>query len=135
MWREAVEAGDGCVFVAEDEPGRVFGFASGRRREAFSKGLEEYEGELTTVYVLPSGQGSGTGRCLVGAVARYFVESGVGSMLLWVFEGNAPARRFYESLGGVVVARDGFELGGTWVREVVYGWRDLGVLQKRAGEG
>lgn len=130
LWQDVIAAGDGRVFVAEDDRG-VFGFASGHRRERFSKGLEEYEGELTTVYVLPSGQGGGAGRRLVGAVARYFSEIGVDSMLLWAFAENRRARRFYESLGGVLVAEDGFELGGARMREVAYGWRDLGALLGR----
>ena len=71
----------------------------------------------------------------MGAVARYFLESGVDSMLLWVFADNGPARRFYGSLGGVVVAEDGFELGGAWLREVAYGWKDLGVIPARVGGG
>jgi len=116
-----------CVFVAEDEGG-VFGFVSGRPRKNFSKGPIDYDGVLDTIYVLPSHQGNGAGRRLVAAVARYFVEVDTGSMLLWVFTENQPARRFYESLGGVLVGADGFDLGGVWVNEVAYGWRNLGVL-------
>ena len=126
-WRDYIAAGDGCVFVAEGEGG-IFGFASGQRRLRFTQGLEEYEGELKTIYVLPSGQGTGAGRQLVGAVARHFVERGASSMLLRVFAANRPARGFYESLGGVLVAEDCFELGGTWLREVAYGWKDLEAL-------
>jgi GNAT superfamily N-acetyltransferase len=127
LWQDVITAGDGCVFVAEDEDG-FFGFASGSPGKRFSRNLREYEGELKTVYVLPSHQGTGAGRQLVGAVARHFTERGMRSMLLWVFTENRSARRFYESLGGVLVAEDGFELGGAWLSEVAYGWRDLDVL-------
>lgn len=130
LWQDLIEAGDGCIFVAEDED-RVFGFASGSPRERFSRDLREYEGELKTVYVLPSHQGTGAGRQLVGAVARHFESRGVTSILLWVFAENRSARRFYESLGGVLVAEDGFELGGAWLSEVAYGWKDLDVLLAR----
>ena len=130
LWQDVVTADDGCVFVAEDGRG-VFGFASGQRRQRFSRVLTEYEGELKTVYVLPSGQGAGAGRRLVGAVARHFAERRVGSMLLWVFAENRSARGFYESLGGVPVAEDGFQLGGAWLSEVAYGWKDLDVLLSR----
>ncbi len=133
-WRDIIAAGDGCVLVAEDAQG-VFGFASGQRRRRFSRGLKEYEGELKSVYVLPSGQGTGAGRRLVGAVARHFAERGVNSMLLWVFADNQPARGFYESLGGVLVAEDGFELGGAWLLEVAYGWKDLDALLARIAAG
>ncbi len=134
LWQDVVTADDGCVFVAEDGRG-VFGFASGQRRQRFSRVLTEYEGELKTVYVLPSGQGAGAGRRLVGAVARHFAERRVGSMLLWVFAENRSARGFYESLGGVPVAEDGFQLGGAWLPEVAYGWKDLDVLLSRIDTG
>ena len=52
----------------------------------------------------------------------------MNSMLLWVFTENHHARRFYESLGGIVVAEDGFEIGGAWLSEVAYGWKDLDAL-------
>ena len=126
LWRGLIEAG-GCVFVAEDGDG-IFGFASGGRRERFSRELNEYEGELKTLYVLPSHQGAGAGGRLVGAVTRHLVERGVDSMLLWVFADNASARGFYESLGGTIVAEDGFELAGAWLPEVAYGWEDLDGL-------
>lgn len=135
LWRDAIGADERCVFVAEDENGGVFGFASGRRRRDFSQGLEEHEGELETLYVLPSAQGSGAGRWLVGAVTRCLADAGVYSMLLRVFADNGPARRFYESFGGVPVAEDGFEIGGAWLVEVAYGWRDTGVLYEDVARG
>ncbi len=127
LWQDVITSGDGCVFVAEDTGG-IFGFASGGPRERFSRELREYEGELQTVYVLPSHKGAGAGRRLVGAVARQFVGQGINSMLLWAFAENRAARGFYESLGGVPVAEDGFELDGAWLSETAYGWKDLGVL-------
>lgn len=83
---------------------------------------------METIYVLPSGQGVGAGKQLAGAVAGRLVELGVFSMLLWVFADNKPAREFYASLGGFVVAEDGFELAGSWISEVAYGWNNLDVL-------
>ena len=127
LWRDVIAAGDGCVFVAEDAGG-IFGFASGTPRDRFSQDFREYEGELKTAYVLPSHQGTGVGRRLVGAVARYFESCGVNSVLLWALAENRSARRFYESLGGVLVAEKGFELGGARLSEVAYGWKDLDVL-------
>ena len=130
-WLDRLTADGRGVFVAEGDRG-VFGFASGSPRQAFSKGLEEYGGVFETVYVLPEAQGSGAGRALVAAVVRYLVGRGITSGLLWVFERNLAARGFYESLGGTVLAHDGFELGGAWMREVAYGWKELGLLLARA---
>ena len=49
-------------------------------------------------------------------------------MLLWVLDANAPARAFYERLGGVVLRRQPIEIGGAQLTEVTYGWSDLTVL-------
>jgi UDP-N-acetylmuramate dehydrogenase len=73
------------------------------------------------------------GRRLVGAVAHALAEAGMPSMLLWVFADN-PARRFYEALGGQLVARQTFELGGTTLAEVAYGWPDVSPLRAQTSE-
>ena len=134
MWRLIISEGDqaGCVFVAE-EGGTLFGFASGSPRRRFSQGFAVYRGELQALYVLPSRQRAGAGRQLVGAVACCLAECGVSSMLLWVLKENRIARRFYESLGGVPVGEDSFELGGVELSEVAYGWKDLNVLRTVTG--
>jgi GNAT superfamily N-acetyltransferase len=128
MWRRIMGGEQAaCVFVAE-EGGTLFGFSSGRARTRFSRGLPEYKGVLETLYVLPSRQGEGIGRRLIGAIAGRLAEIGVSSMLLWVLEENKTARRFYESLGGTLLGAGIFELGGAELSEVAYGWKDLSVL-------
>jgi hypothetical protein len=56
------------------------------------------------------------------------------SMLLWVLEANAPARRFYGKLGGSVVRDRPIDVGGVTLTEVAYGWPRLGVLLNRSAE-
>lgn len=126
-WAPGLAETDGpmSAFVTEDANGQIAGFAScGPRRD----GPEEYEGELYAIYLLPEAQGRGAGRELVRTVARRLAERGMRSMLLWVFEENAPARRFYERMGGALVGRQGFELGGKWMVEVAYGWENTAKL-------
>ena len=50
-------------------------------------------------------------------------------MMLWVIEGNARARGFYESFGGNPIAnsRQSLEIDGTTIWEVAYGFRPLPV--------
>jgi hypothetical protein len=52
-------------------------------------------------------------------------------MIVWVFEANAIARRFYERLGGELIANVSLvtELGDKKLREVAYGFRSLGDLR------
>jgi GNAT superfamily N-acetyltransferase len=80
-WPDRLTTDGPGVFVADGHQG-IYGFASGRPRQRFSKGLEEHGGELETVYVLPNSQGSGAGRALVAAVAEYLLGRGTTSGLL-----------------------------------------------------
>ena len=112
-------------FVAETEGGEVVGFAGGGPER---EGDEVYLGELYAVYLLEAYQRQGVGRRLARAVANGLLSAGFESMLLWVLEDNRRARRFYESLGGVVVGRKSIEIGGAALVEVSYGWRDIAGL-------
>lgn len=117
-------------FVAETGGGEVVGFAGGGPER---EGDEVYRGELYAIYLLQEHQGKGIGRRLACTVARGLLSAGFESMLLWVLEDNRPARRFYESLGGIVVGRKSIEIGGATLVEVSYGWRDITGLA--AGHG
>jgi ribosomal protein S18 acetylase RimI-like enzyme len=113
------------VFVVE-EWGRVAGFAScGRERD----GDRRYDGELYAIYLLREAQGRGHGRALVRATAAELAGRGITSMVVWVLRDNAPARGFYERLGGRYLREREMDLGTRIsVREVAYLWRDTRAL-------
>jgi ribosomal protein S18 acetylase RimI-like enzyme len=94
-------------------------------------GDPRYRGELYAIYVLPSHQGRGVGRALVRAAADRLAAAGLDSLLVWVLDQNAPARAFYERLGGSVVRRQPIEIGGAGLTEVAYGWPTLQALRGR----
>jgi ribosomal protein S18 acetylase RimI-like enzyme len=83
--------------------------------------------ELYAIYVDPDHQGTGAGRALLEESVRRCVAVDLTHMYLWVLEGNAPARSFYERAG---FRADGteepFEVDGVEVPEVRYA-RDLTV--------
>src|SRR5205814_2097153 len=54
------------------------------------------------------------------------------SMLVWVLRENLPARRFYETLGGVYLREKPLGWRGTDAVEVAYGWADTGALRTTA---
>ena len=112
------------TFVAEDDTGQIVGFAGGGPRR---DGPDAFAGELYAIYLLRCAQGQGVGRRLVAAVAGALAQAGMRAMLLWVFAAN-PARGFYEALGGQLLAQQPFELGGTTLVEVAYGWPDVAPL-------
>jgi GNAT superfamily N-acetyltransferase len=56
-------------------------------------------GELRALYVVPSEWGSGTSEQLHDAALDGMRSDGATAATLWVVEGNARARRFYEGQG------------------------------------
>lgn len=125
-WRRLDAPGNrSFAFVAVDSAERIVGFASGGPR---SDGPEDYASELYAIYLLRTAQGHGIGRRLVAAVAREMAARGMLSLLLWVFRDNLPARRFYEALGGTLLTAQQFEIDGTLMTEVSYGWPDVTAL-------
>lgn len=125
-WQQALDraaAGAG-VWVAE-AAGEIVGFASAGPERS---GDQQYRGELYALYLLPAYQRRGLGRRLVGAVAAHLAEQGMQALLLWVLAANAPGWRFYEALGGVPLREQSFELGGTTVVEIAYGWSNTASL-------
>jgi len=56
-------------------------------------------GHITSIHVLPQLRGRGHGRALLDHAFAEFRRRGFADVTLWVLEGNASARRFYEGLG------------------------------------
>ncbi|GAA2728734.1 GNAT family N-acetyltransferase [Streptomyces nogalater] len=116
--RERFARGSGPVvnLVAERD-GRVLGWAAvGPYRDG-----ETYtvDAELYAIYVDPAHLGGGIGRALLAAAAGRCPAD--ARLLLWVFKGNAPARRFYERAGfRADGAQEPFEADGVPVPEVRY---------------
>ncbi len=119
------ETDNSFVYVAANEAGEIVGFASGGPAEEKE---EQFQGELRAIYVLEETQGQGIGKRLVQAVAQRLASMGMTSMLLYVFKDNHQARRFYESLGGVKVYEQRFDLAGVTMEAVGYGWPDITAL-------
>lgn len=84
--------------------------------------------EISALYVAQNQQRRGVGRLLMQAVAAHLQETSRSRLHVGVLEGNQPARRFYEALGGQVVYQREFDEDGLLLPEVVYGWPDLGCL-------
>ena len=127
MWRHQLSGGLARGLAVAEDGGELIGFAACARQRAPSLATA-YAGEVTALYVLRAAQGRGAGRALMRAMGRRLIAEGYRSMALWVLTANAPARRFYERLGGELIAErvDGEDA------EIAYGWRDLTTLA-RAG--
>ena len=62
------------------------------------------------------------------SVVERLVEQGLDSLLIRVLQANAPARRFYEALGGQLVLEEQIEEHGAVLDQVAYGWSDVSAL-------
>jgi ribosomal protein S18 acetylase RimI-like enzyme len=120
-WRRVIGDRASRVFVVEDPEG-IVGFASGGRERAGESG---FEGELYAIYIVAGSQRKGHGRELVRAIATALREMDLHDMIVWVLRDNAPARKFYERLGGSYVRSQPITIGETTLEEVSYGWRGL----------
>jgi ribosomal protein S18 acetylase RimI-like enzyme len=116
---------EGCIYVALDEAGEVVGLAVGGPPRA--DGPED-TGEIHMLYVRESHQGRGHGRRLVRAVAAHLAQRGKHALVIGCLAANAPARRFYEALGGGLIGEREYDEAGIMLPEVVYGWTDIRAL-------
>jgi ribosomal protein S18 acetylase RimI-like enzyme len=83
------------VWVAEDR-GEIAGFAS-----AGPTTDDPSVAELYTLYLAPQQIGQGFGAALLRRATEDLLAEGFLSAVLWVLEGNARARTFYERHGWV----------------------------------
>jgi len=82
-------------FVAERERAAVGFVTVGTADDAALAGV----GELFAIYLEPAAVGSGVGRALIAQATAALAARGFAEAILWVLEGNARARRFYELAG------------------------------------
>ncbi|MFC8519161.1 GNAT family N-acetyltransferase [Streptomyces sp. NPDC057257] len=114
-----LEGSPGVVNVVAERDGEVIGWACHgpyRDGEVPAGGVELY-----AIYVDPQRYGAGVGRQLIEESVRRCTAAGHTRMYLWVLEGNARARRFYERSGfRPDGAAEPFEVDGVQVPEVRY---------------
>lgn len=125
MWRQVVGNERQHSFVALDGD-RIVGFANG--------GVERendpvFTAELYAIYLLQTHQRRGLGRTLLEAVVGGLEARGHTAMLVWVLKDN-PSVAFYESITGQFVREKDIEIGGKNLKEIAYGWTDIGALRR-----
>lgn len=119
------------VFVAEVD-GTVAGFGVCGREQV---GLRDYDGEFHALYLLRHAQGRGLGTSLMAAMAHSLAGRGMAAATVWALRDNWRARRFYEKLGGRLIADRPLDFDGTRVMEVAYGWTDVSPVARLAAPG
>jgi GNAT superfamily N-acetyltransferase len=108
------------VAVGDDDVPVAFCLVSEARDEV-DRHPDLPTGELCAIYTDPDMVGTGAGSVLHAAGIEHLAEQGFAHAVLWVFEDNGPAQRFYQSHGWAPDGgRDGFEFGGQQVFEIRY---------------
>lgn len=121
QWRHTLGNPDRTTFVAEVD-GAVCGFASGGG--ILWSGLSTGS-EVSALYLLDTAKRRGVGRALFQAELTALAGRGFTSTGLWVLTGNAPARRFYETMGGRPAETRIDTMGDLTLDETAYVWNDL----------
>lgn len=124
LWERIIPNGN--VFVAEDNNGRIIGFADGGKERTGE--YDYYKGEMYSIYILKSYQGLGIGKRLIKALVNEFIKQELKSMIVWVLKDN-DSRNFYEKMGGKVVDSKTIDFSGTDLIELAYGWKDFSLLK------
>jgi ribosomal protein S18 acetylase RimI-like enzyme len=117
--RVIMERGAGTSrYLVAEEGGSVVGYCCcGPTRDGDVPG----EAEVYAIYVLETAAGKGIGAALMTGAEAWMRERGYRAAGLWVLEGNAPARGFYERVGWDDTGQRKEEgIGGVTVREAKY---------------
>jgi ribosomal protein S18 acetylase RimI-like enzyme len=108
-----------------DEGGEIVGLAMGGPANA--QELPQ-TGAVYALYISTRYQGQGLGRRLVQAVAADLAQKGMTALQIGCLAANAPARRFYEAIGGRLAGERLFDEDGIMLPEVVYEWADMRIV-------
>ncbi|MEZ0260394.1 MAG: N-acetyltransferase family protein [Alphaproteobacteria bacterium] len=114
-------------FVAEQHKNIIGMGVCGRLR----MGEIEGRGEVYALYLLAEAKRKGTGRAMMEKMAQALMDEGCTSLQLSVLENNAPARAFYEKLGGVLMRKGFFKYEGFELPDVTYVWDDIQQLARK----
>jgi GNAT superfamily N-acetyltransferase len=96
-FRKALLAGQEETYLLEEDDRPVAILTIGASRDADLDAGRV--GELWGIYITPDRWRRGIGTGLVREAERMLRSRGYSEIVLWVLEGNADARRFYEAMG------------------------------------
>jgi ribosomal protein S18 acetylase RimI-like enzyme len=117
------------VYLAEHEE-TIIGFGSCGAQRTENLKDKGYDGEVSGIYVLREFQKRRIGARLFSAMSWDLKRHGFNAAALWVLRDNLRARRFYEHLGGKVIAEREDVRDGAVLVELAYGWPNLKELDR-----
>jgi len=119
QWYDLIKQGGNVLVIEVDN--QLVGFASICCFRDFS--ADNTMGEISAIYLHPDYWRVGLGTKLCKAAISELANQGYKKILLWVFEDNIQARKFYDAIG--FEATDSTKLeefyeGGALLKEVLY---------------
>jgi GNAT superfamily N-acetyltransferase len=132
LWERWVADPDNLILVGGERSETPQGFLFGGRvkdHDFVSGSCDAFDCEIYSLHTTKEIQGKGLGRALLAAGAERWRTLGRKALVLWAYRDN-HYRRFYERLGGTLVA-EGIDDG---VPDVAYGWQDLAQLISACGK-
>ncbi|TKC20144.1 GNAT family N-acetyltransferase [Robertmurraya kyonggiensis] len=127
LWNCNIKKEGNYVFVAENEEGKIVGFADCGKRET---NHVKQSGDLTSIYILEEYQGRGTGKQLMKQLFLQFEELGYQRVFVEVLEDN-KTRYFYENYGAKLKETQRITFAGEELNLLVYEWNNINeVLTK-----
>jgi len=76
------------------------------------------DSELMAIYVKPTLKHQGIGKKIFNYVKLKLKSIGKKKMVLWCLKDNYASRKFYESMGGVIVGEHSIEIGEKLYQEI-----------------
>ena len=109
MYRHLLEnnIGNGYLMKVEGIPHCIAWWSASREND-----MPDYA-ELICIHSLPDRWRKGYGKKMMNAVMRDIKDAGYSKVILWVFEENIRARRFYETLGFIMTGKTKKDLEAT----------------------
>jgi len=130
-WTGWMATGETTILMAEEQ-GRPVGWTAFGRTRTPPPGSSPirplYSGEIYGLYLHPDVWRQGHGKALIKQAAKDLKAQKHSSLCLWVLDGNARAKSFYEAMGGQKTGNKMVEFGPSKLKEVCYGWRDTAPL-------
>jgi GNAT superfamily N-acetyltransferase len=126
VWERWQSDPDNLILIGGESADAPQGFLFGgpvKDHDFIAGHCNDFDCEIYSLHTLREVQGKGLGRALIAAAAERWRKRGHKALVLWAYRDN-EYRRFYERLGGALVA-EGIDDG---VPDVAYGWKDLGAL-------
>ncbi|MDE5630813.1 MAG: aminotransferase class I/II-fold pyridoxal phosphate-dependent enzyme [Bacilli bacterium] len=110
------------VLVAEKED-EVLGYS------CFSYNNDKYDSELVSLYIKPDHLSKGIGTTLFKETAKELYENNRKNMIVWCFNDNESAKKFYTDLGGQIVETKTVTIGDEQYESVGF-YYDLKMINE-----